>query len=360
MENWSMSELPRRKFVKLTGTGAGVTALAGCSGNGSDGGDGGSGDDGNGSDGGSGDGDDGGSSDYPSEAIEIVAWASPGGGSDIICRQGYQRAIEENDLLPVNTQVTNQSGGGGEAGMQYTLNQPADGYTILNVTTNLVITPLSRELDVGYESFSPVALMGTEPIVLAIRSDDDRYSNAEEFIEYGQENRVTIASFDVGTQDHTAALLLGQETGMDAEIVPYSGGGEQLSALLGGDVDAAVSAPSEVQDQEDLDIILHFSEEEVEVLPDTPYVSQVTDAEIRVEQMRGTVVHGDTDQSRVDYLVDLFEEIQQTDEFQEYYENNSVNPAFRGGEEFLTYIEDMQEQYDQVFQENNLGIYSDD
>lgn len=357
-----MREIPRRRFVKIAGTGAGATLLAGCTGSNQEettteetttteeSGDSTTTDQS----------DDSGGSDYPSERIEIVAWASQGGGSDIICRQGYQRAIEQNNLLPVDVQVTNQTGGGGEAGMRYTLEQPADGYTILNVTTNLVITPLSREMDISYQDFTPVALMGTEPIVLAKRADEDRFSNAEEFIQYGQNNQVSIASFDVGTQDHTAAFLLAEETGMNAQIVPFSGGGEQITALLGGDVDAAVTAPSEVQDREDVETILHFSEEEVEVLPDTPYVSQVADAEIRVEQMRGTVVHGDTDQSRVDYLIDKFEEIQQTDEFQTYYENNSVNPAFRGGEDFLSYIEDAHEQYDQVFQENNLGIYSDD
>lgn len=337
-----MREIRRRRFVELAGTGILATTLAGCIG---------------GDNGGSGN-ESGGGGDYPSENIEIVAWASQGGGSDIICRQGYQRAIEKNDLLPVNVQVTNQDGGGGEAGMRYTLQQPSNGYTILNITTNLIITPLSRKIDISYKDFTPVALMGTEPIVLAIRSEEDRFSNAEEFIQYGQNNRVSIASFDVGTQDHTAAFLLGKETGMNAEIVPFSGGGEQISALLGGDVDAAVTAPSEVADKENVEIILHFSEQKVEVLPDTPYVSQVSDAEVQVEQMRGTVVHSDTDESRIEYLISKFEEIQQTDEFQQYYKNNSVNPAFKGGDKFLAYIENMHKQYDQVFRENNLGIYS--
>lgn len=356
----SENKLPtRRDYLRLTGA-AGLVGLAGCSSNGGGGTDGsGSGNtdsDGNTNSNGSG------SGDFPSQRMTFVAWASRGGGSDTIVRQGYLRPIRQNDMLPVDIRAINQTGGGGEAGMRYTLDQDPDGHTVLNVTTNLVVTPLSRDIGITYEDFTPIARMGIEPILLVVRGDDDRFNSIQEFRDYATENSVSIASFDVGTQDHTAAFLLSQRTNMNAEIVPFSGGGEQVSALLGGDVDAAVTAPSEVSEQREsgeVQYILHFSGQELELYPDVPYVNQAFDAEIVVEQFRGTVVHGDTPQPRVEYLRDLFEEISNTDEFEEYANNNNVNPAFLRGEEFYDYVEGVNERFTEVFQENNLGVYSD-
>lgn len=339
----------RRKFVQWTGT-AGIVGLAGCMGGGNN-------NDSNGS-GGSG-----GSGNYPSQRMTFVAWASRGGGSDTIVRQGYLRPIRQNDLLPVDVRAINQTGGGGQAGMQYTLTQPANGYTVLNVTTNLVVTPLSRDIGITYQDFTPIARMGIEPILLVIRTNDDRFSTIEEFRSYAQNNRVTIASFDVGTQDHTAAYLLSQRTDMNIEIVPFSGGGEQVSALLAGDVDATVTAPSEVTDQREageVKYILHFSGQQLELYPDVSYVSQVFDTTIVVEQFRGAVVHGETPSQQVEYLRDLFEEIYNTAEFEEYAETNNVNPAWLRGEDFYDYVENVNERFTDVFKANDLGIYASD
>lgn len=338
----------RRDFVQWTGT-AGIVGLAGCMG-------GGGGNGGNNSSGG-------GSGNYPSQRMTFVAWASRGGGSDTIVRQGYLRPIRQNNLLPVDVRAINQTGGGGQAGMRYTLNQPANGYTILNVTTNLVVTPLSRDIGITYKDFKPIARMGIEPILLVIRANDDRFSTIEEFRNYAVNNRVAVASFDVGTQDHTAAYLLSQRTDMNMEIVPFSGGGEQVSALLAGDVDATVTAPSEVTDQREageVEYILHLSGQQLELYPDVPYVNQAFDTEIVVEQFRGTVVHGETPQQQVEYLRDLFEEIYNSEEFDQYAQQNNVNPAWLRGEEFYNYVENVNERFTQVFKENNLGIYSGD
>lgn len=295
--------------------------------------------------------------------MTFVAWASRGGGSDTIVRQGYVRPIRQNDLLPVDSRAINRTGGGGQAGMRYTLNQPANGHTVLNVTTNLVVTPLSRDIGITYEKFTPIARMGIEPILLVIRGDDNRFSTIEEFRDHAVNNRVTVASFDVGTQDHTAAYLLKKRTDMNVEIVPFSGGGEQVSALLAGDVDAAVTAPSEVAKQREsgkVKYMLHFSGKQLDLYPDLPYVNQIFGTEIVVEQFRGAVVHGETSQQQVKYLRDLFDKIRKTDEFSQYTKSNNVNPAWLRGEEFYNYVKDVNKRFTQVFKENNLGIYSGD
>lgn len=335
----------RRKLLKATAL-AGTTGLAGCTNALSSGG----GEDQSTSQG----------SNYPVDPVTFVIWASRGGGSDTITRQGYIRPIEKNDMFPVPVKATNKVGGGGEVGMRYTLNQPPNGYTVLNVSTNLIVTPLSRDIGITYKDFTPVARMGIEPEVLVIRSDDDRFNSIEEFKQYAQENRVKIGTFSVGTQDHTTTFLLKERSNMDIEIVPYSGGGKQISALLGGEIDASILQPSEMAAQHEagkVEYILQFSEEKLSQFPELPYVSQVFDFSIKIEQLRGTVMHGETPPERVEWMREKFRAIYETDEFKQYAENNNVSPSLLVGEEFGDYLDKVNQQIESVFKKNNLGIY---
>ena len=147
---------------------------------------------------------------------------------------------------------------------------------------------------------------------------------------------------------------------MKMNIVPYSGGGEQTSALLSGDLDASILQPSEVASQREngkVKYILQFSEEKLDRLPKLPYVSQVFDFSIKIEQLRGTVVHKETPDARVKWLRKKFREIYKTDEFKAYAKNNNVSPSLLVGEEFGNYLDKVNKQITQVYKENNLGIY---
>ena len=73
---------------------------------------------------------------YPEQAIEILVPFGVGGGSDTAAR-----AVAEGlkPLLKVPPVITNMPGGGATKGMLYVSQQPADGYTVLAVTTSHLI-----------------------------------------------------------------------------------------------------------------------------------------------------------------------------------------------------------------------------
>lgn len=345
----------RRRVLKGTAT-AGIAGLAGCTGIMND--------DNSGSEGTSGDtntnsGSNGG--EFPSKPIELVAWAGRGGGSDTIVRLGYARSIRENDLLPVEVRPINKADPLAEAAMKYVDNQPADGHTVLNVTTNIITVPLARDFGLGYKDFTMLGRMGVEPNVLAIRSDDDRFSTIEELREYGQNNPLTMGITGTGSQTHVISVLLGSKSNIQTRAVQFDGGGSKTQALMSGDIDVAIDKPSAMASQNEegqIDFILHFSGEKLETFPDVPYVSEVFDFEIEVAQQRGAVVHGDTPDEKVEHLRGVWKEIYETDEFKSYAENNQVLPTWLPGDEYRGLLESMEQNFTQVYKENNLGIYS--
>jgi tripartite-type tricarboxylate transporter receptor subunit TctC len=306
----------------------------------------------------------GGGEEYPSRPIELVAWASRGGGSDTIVRQGYAQAIRENDIFPVDIQVTNKIEPVVVEGMRYIHDQPPEGYTILNVTPNLFIWPLSQEMELDQSDFTYLGRVGVEPIVMAIRTDDDRFSNAEELKEYASNNTVTVGVSGTGSTTHSIAFLLRDQSDMDIQFVQFDSGGPKTQALVAGDIDVALDKPSAMAAQlenDQLKLIMHFTGETISGYEDIPYVNEVFDFELAVAQHRGAVVHPETPEDRVEYLREKYREIYETDEFQEgYAKEQGVVPAWIDGPEMNDLFQDLADQFDKVFKENNLGIYSDD
>src|SRR5699024_4615318 len=109
-------------------------------------------------------------SDYPSENIEIVAPATPGGGWDATAR-AMQNVLDEEGLVEQNINVENQPGGGGEVGWQYLSGQNSHS---LSINSSLILTNnLLGQSDLTYEDFTPIATLATEWISTAVPSDSD-------------------------------------------------------------------------------------------------------------------------------------------------------------------------------------------
>lgn len=293
--------------------------------------------------------------DFPEKRITLFSWASEGGGSDRF-NNALKRGIDENDLYnhPVVTDC--KPGGGGATGMSHLQSQDADGYNVLKVTTNLVLTPLTKEFEYNYEDFEPIARMAIEPEILYVKSDAD-WNTIDEFEDYAQDNDVKAGMYGSGTQNHVALLVLADEIGESFKYVPYDGGGKAISALLGGEVDIVVSEPSEVESQVEAGEVrplLTFSKERLPVYPGTPTLADKYNTDTEVMQFRGYVVKEGTPEERVDYLRDLFEEVYDTDEVQDYMAKNNMEPSFLKGEEFFDFVEDQKKIYEKFLSEEGM------
>ncbi len=296
-----------------------------------------------------------GAADYPDKTITFVAWASAGGGSDRF-NQAVKHSVDENNLTDVPVVTICKPGGGGAMGMSYVMSQPADGYNVLKVTTNLVLTPLTKNIPYDYENFIPIARMAIEPEVLYAKSGTG-LDTIQEFTKYAASNNVIAGMYGTGTQNHIALLALADEMGIDVKYVPFKGGGEAIASLLGGHVDIAVSEPSEVAGQVEagkLKPVLVFSKERIQSYPDTPTFKEVFDSNVEVMQFRGYVVKEGTPPEVVEYLRDLFEDAYNGDELQEYMAQNNMEPAFLRGDEFFSFVKDQVIMYDKFLK--NIGL----
>ena len=138
----------------------------------------------------------------------------------------------------------NKPGATGNIGADFVARSAADGYTLLFVATSFGTTPaLSRVPFDPVKSFAPVALVATSGLVVVINPQVAARS-MRELIELvkREPGKLHYSSPGNGGPQHLAMELLKLETGMNIVHVPYKGAGGAITDLVGGHVQAMISA----------------------------------------------------------------------------------------------------------------------
>ncbi len=182
---------------------------------------------------------------YPSRPVQFVVPYPPGGSNDLFARALGKRLA---DALGQPVVVENRPGAGGSVGAASVAKAPADGHTILIVsssfTTNAAVQA-GQPFDPA-TSFAPVAMIGKGPLLLAVAPQVPASTPKEFFaLAKARPGKLNYASSGPGSINQFAAELLKAAAGIDLAHVPYKGMGPATNDLIGGHVDALVaSVPS--------------------------------------------------------------------------------------------------------------------
>ena len=171
-----------------------------------------------------------------------------GSGVDAITRAA-QPALAK--ALGSNVVVENQPGAGGVVGLQALARSAPDGNTLAVVSNNVVIFPSvlkSLPFDMPGD-FTPIAIVGSTPMVLVVNPSKVPATNMREFINVlkARPGQLNFASGGNGTILHLAAEMVLDASGTSARHVPYKGVGPMLTDLIGGQVEFATAALPSVQ-----------------------------------------------------------------------------------------------------------------
>ena len=174
---------------------------------------------------------------WPVKPIHIIVTGGVGGVTDIRARW-----LAEH-LAPALGQpviVDNKLGAGGNVGMEIAAHSAPDGYTLVIIHQGtMTINPhLYRRL--GYDAltdFIPITRLGMGPLLLAVNPKVPA-TTAGELVQLAKANpgKLNFGSPGIGTPPHLAAELFKRAAGIDVVHVPYKGGGQAVSDLIGGHI----------------------------------------------------------------------------------------------------------------------------
>jgi len=173
---------------------------------------------------------------YPARPVKIIVPFAPAGPTDVMARLIAQKLGES---LGKQFYVENHPGAGGNLGMALVANATPDGYTLLMVSSSVVVNPSLYEkvpYDV-YKSLAPVTLAGSSPNILVVHPSVPAKS-VKELITYIQANpgKVSFASPGFGTTASLAAESFKYTLKLDIQPVPFNGAGPALNAVVAGQV----------------------------------------------------------------------------------------------------------------------------
>ena len=172
---------------------------------------------------------------FPSKPIEMVIHTSAGGGTDTTARMaaaGMQEALKE----PVV--VLQKTGGGGLVSINYVRTRPRDGYTVLAITPTHLFA-LARGLSpITIDDIVGVARSADDPIVVVVHASSS-LKTIEQLVARGKQSPIKWGTTQIGGIDHIAAAVFAKRAGTQIAVVPFNGGGEIVTNLMGKNIEAA-------------------------------------------------------------------------------------------------------------------------
>jgi tripartite-type tricarboxylate transporter receptor subunit TctC len=175
---------------------------------------------------------------FPVKPIKIVVPFPAGGTSDVLARLIGQKMTEAWGQ-PVL--IDNKPGSSGNLGADLVAKAAPDGYTLaLMDVGNLVISPALFKLPFNVvNDFAPVAMVAYSPHLLAVSSKVPANTPAE-LVAYAkaQKGKLNYAvAAGMGSASHLAGVTYAQRNGIEWGYVPYKGGAQAITDLIGGQVD---------------------------------------------------------------------------------------------------------------------------
>jgi tripartite-type tricarboxylate transporter receptor subunit TctC len=243
--------------------------------------------------------------DFPNKPLNIIVAYDAGGGTDTTART-LQPYLE--DELGVTVNIINKPGGSGWVGWTEIANTKPDGYTIgflnsPNLASGLVNPTMEKQIDL--DKFETIGNHVTDPGALAIRVDDDRFSNFEELVEYAKKNEVTTTATGVAGDDHLVTLKLNEILGTKFRAIQFEGTAKSRAAFLGSHVDVLITSVGEAypmhQDKQ-LKVVAVTAEEKSSFLPDVPTVAEAGFEPVISQSTRGLVAPVGVEPEKIEIL----------------------------------------------------------
>ena len=277
---------------------------------------------------------------YPDKPIEIVVHASAGGGSDLFVRQAAS-FLEKEGLVKQKIQITNRVGGGAAVALNYLAGKKGDPYTLMQGVTAPLTTIMRGASTMKMEDLVLIAKLVEDPNLVYVRFDSP-YKNMNEIIAAARKapSSVSVGISTIGGTEHIVANRIAQATGVEFNITAFKGGGEVLTAILGGHVDMTVGNPGEQSgmiEAKKVRAVATSTEYRVPFLPDVPTLKDLG-INTNYTQFRGFWAGPGFPDYAVKFWEEAFEKLMKVKAFRDYLVSVQTVESFLKHDEFKTYL----------------------
>lgn len=290
--------------------------------------------------------------------LRVMVPNTPGSGYDLTARTAAKSM--EDAKLARNIEVFNVPGAGGTVGLQRVVNEQGNGKLLMQMGLGVVGAAFTNNSAATLKDTTPIAKLIEEPEAVVVPAASP-YQTLDQLVTAWKADPRAVAvggGSSPGGPDHLAPHLLAKTVGVDPKqvnFVSYDGGGELLTALLGGQIGFGMSGAGEFADQ--------IQAGQVRVLAVTgaersPGVEAPTLREAGVEleftNWRGLVAPPGITDADKQTLVKLVDDMHNSPEWKEAVKKNNFTDAYLPGDQFGTFLQQENERVAGVLRE--LGL----
>jgi len=187
----------------------------------------------------------------PDKTVELVIGAGAGGSQDQTVRT-LHKIIQDKHLVPVTSTVVNKPGAGGSIALSYIAQNAGDPRLLLMVSPTMSTNHIVGKSTLKHQDLTTLATLFNEYIGFTVRVESP-IKDGRDFAQRLRSNPSSLSiavGTSLGNANHIAvgqvlrAMGAGPDDLKKLKLLAFKSGGEALTALLGGHIDALVLTPT--------------------------------------------------------------------------------------------------------------------
>jgi putative tricarboxylic transport membrane protein len=300
----------------------------------------------------------------PTRPVTFIIPAGTGGGADLMARF-VQGIVTKHNLMKQPMVVVNKAGGAGAEGFLDVKGSKGDPHKIIITLSNLFTTPLATGVPFNWKDLTPVAMISLDQFILWVNTAGP-YKTAKEYVEAvkaGDDKKFKMGGTGSKQEDQIITVALEKQTGgKKFTYVPYKGGGEVATQLVGNHIDSSVNNPIEAVSQwkgGNLRPLCIFDTKRStyteKVTADMAWSDIPTCKESGVDteyqMLRGIFTSPDATPEQVAFYVGLFKKISETPDWQKFMADGAFNQTSMSGDEFKKWLEAAETRHQALMKE---------
>ena len=299
----------------------------------------------------------------PTKTVEFIVPAGTGGGADQMARL-IDAIIKKNNLMKQPMVVVNKGGGAGAEGFLDVKGAKGDPHKIIITLSNLFTTPLATGVPFNWRDLTPVSMMALDQFILWVPADTP-YKTAKDYTDAAK--KAGPGKFKMGgtgskQEDQIITVALEKQTGAKFTYIPYKGGGEVATQLVGKHIDSSVNNPIEAVSQwragqlrplcvfDDTRLVYQGKVTETMAWSDIPTCKEAG-VEMDYLMLRGIFMAPSVTEEQRNYYVDLLKQVRATPEWKEFMEKGAFNQTALIGDDYKAWVQKEEQRHYQLMKD---------
>jgi tripartite-type tricarboxylate transporter receptor subunit TctC len=275
---------------------------------------------------------------FPDRPINMIVPWGVGGGAD---RVGRIIAGLMTAKLGVSIPVINVTGAASQVGLNKALSEPADGYNVIEITSDSYILFAAVNAKFKVSDFLALAVVDQQPSGFFVRQDSP-FKTWDDVLEAAKSRMVTVAGSGFGTQSDVTVNYFDKMQGLKLVTVPFDDPGLRWNSLLGGHADLLYAQFGDLASYlsaKQLRPILAFAATRLSDYPAIPTVKEFN-YNINITHFRAFAVKAGIDAARYDMLVSALNAAWQSPDYKKMLADEAALPdSYIGGQAAQAYVQ---------------------